>query len=125
MRVLLAGPDFEENLSVRYLASSLQAEGHEPLLAVFNSAEDVEAVAEQAGDADIAGLSVCFQSRAQEFLTLARRIKQLHPESSLWQAGITLRARRSHCWSTILNSTSLSFTRERGRSWRLSLLRRI
>ena len=60
MRVLLAGPDFEENLSIRYLASSLQAEGHDPFLAVFNSADDVESVAEQAGDAEIVGLSVCF-----------------------------------------------------------------
>lgn len=59
MRVLLAGPDFEENLSIRYLASSLQAEGHEALLAVFNSANDVEAVAEQTEEAEIVGLSVC------------------------------------------------------------------
>lgn len=79
MRVLLAGPDFEENLSIRYLSSSLQANGYQALLAVFNSAEDVEPVAEQAGEAEIVGLSVCFQSRAQEFLTLARRIKQKHP----------------------------------------------
>ena len=65
MRVLLAGPAFEENLSIRYLASSLQAKRDETSLAVFNSADDVEAVAEQAGEAEIVGLSVCFQSRAQ------------------------------------------------------------
>jgi anaerobic magnesium-protoporphyrin IX monomethyl ester cyclase len=87
MRVLLAGPDFEENLSIRYLASSLQARRHEPSLAVFNSADDVEAVAEQSGEADIVGLSVCFQSRAQEFLTLARRIKQLHPGKLIVAGG--------------------------------------
>lgn len=87
MRVLLAGPDFEENLSIRYLASSLQAKQHEASLAVFNSADDVEAVAEQAGEAEIVGLSVCFQSRAQEFLTLARRIKQLHPEKLIVAGG--------------------------------------
>jgi radical SAM superfamily enzyme YgiQ (UPF0313 family) len=87
MRVLLAGPDFEENLSIRYLASSLQAKRHETSLAVFNSADDVEAVAEQAGEAEIVGLSVCFQSRAQEFLTLARRIKQLHPEKLIVAGG--------------------------------------
>jgi anaerobic magnesium-protoporphyrin IX monomethyl ester cyclase len=87
MRVLLAGPDFEENLSIRYLASSLQAKRHEALLAVFNSADDVEAVAEQAGEAEIVGLSVCFQSRAQEFLTLARRIKQLHPRKLIVAGG--------------------------------------
>ncbi len=87
MRVLLAGPDFEENLSIRYLASSLQAKRHEALLAVFNSADDVEAVAEQAGGAEIVGLSVCFQSRAQEFLALARRIKQLHPGKLIVAGG--------------------------------------
>jgi anaerobic magnesium-protoporphyrin IX monomethyl ester cyclase len=87
MRVLLAGPDFEENLSIRYLASSLQAKRHEASLAVFNSADDVEAVAEQAGEAEIIGLSVCFQSRAQEFLTLARRIKQLYPEKLIVAGG--------------------------------------
>ena len=87
MRVLLAGPDFEENLSVRYLASSLQANGHEALLAVFNSADDVEEVTEQAGDVDIIGLSVCFQSRAQEFLILARRIKQKHPGKLIVAGG--------------------------------------
>ena len=87
MRVLLAGPDFEENLSIRYLASSLQAKRHEASLAVFNSADDVETVAEQAGEAEIVGLSVCFQSRAQEFLTLARRIKQLHPGKLIVAGG--------------------------------------
>src|SRR6267154_2384793 len=87
MRVLLAGPDFEENLSIRYLASSLQANRHETSLAVFNSADDVEAVAEQAGEAEIVGLSVCFQSRAQEFIALARRIKQLHPEKLIVAGG--------------------------------------
>jgi anaerobic magnesium-protoporphyrin IX monomethyl ester cyclase len=87
MRVLLAGPDFEENLSIRYLASSLEAKRHEAALAVFNSANDVEAVAELAGEAEIVGLSVCFQSRAQEFLILARRIKQLHPEKLIVAGG--------------------------------------
>jgi len=87
MRVLLAGPDFEENLSIRYLASSLKAEGHEPLLAVFNSRDDVEKVAEEAGETEIVGLSVCFQSRAQEFLGVARRIKQLHPEKLIVAGG--------------------------------------
>ena len=81
MRVLLAGPDFEENLSIRYLASALQAKQHETSLAVFNSAGDAEAVAEQAAEAEIVGLSVCFQSRAQEFLTVARRIDNSIPKN--------------------------------------------
>jgi anaerobic magnesium-protoporphyrin IX monomethyl ester cyclase len=87
MRVLLAGPDFEENLSIRYLASALNSAGHEPLLAVFNSANDVEQVADQAGKADIVGLSICFQSRAQEFLALARRIRDRYPEKLIVAGG--------------------------------------
>ena len=87
MRVLLTGPDFEENLSIRYLASSLQANGHQTELAVFNSAGDLDTVAEQAGEAEIVGLSICFQSRAQEFLALARRIKQLHPGKLIVAGG--------------------------------------
>src|ERR1700733_15499633 len=87
MRVFLGGPDFGENLSIRYLASALQAEGHEPFLAVFNSADDVESVAEQARETEIVGLSVCFQSRAQTFLALARRIKQLQPRKLIVAGG--------------------------------------
>jgi anaerobic magnesium-protoporphyrin IX monomethyl ester cyclase len=87
MRVLLAGPDFEENLSVRYLASSLIAAGHEAVLAVFNSAEDVEEVVGQAADADVVGLSICFQSRAQEFLAVARRIRERYPEKLIVAGG--------------------------------------
>jgi len=48
--------------SERGVAASLQAKRHETSLAVFNSANDVEAVAEQAGEAEIVGLSVCFQA---------------------------------------------------------------
>jgi radical SAM superfamily enzyme YgiQ (UPF0313 family) len=69
------------------LQTSPQAKRHETSLAVFNSADDVEAVAEQAGEAEIVGLSVCFQSRAQEFLSLAHLIKQLHPGKLIVAGG--------------------------------------
>jgi anaerobic magnesium-protoporphyrin IX monomethyl ester cyclase len=75
MRVLLVGPDYEENLSIRYLSSSLLSAGHEPVLAAFNSPDDAPAVASQAGGAEIIGLSMCFQARAKEFLDLAQSIK--------------------------------------------------
>jgi radical SAM superfamily enzyme YgiQ (UPF0313 family) len=76
MRVLLVGPDQEENLSIRYLASSLRAAGHEPALAAFNSA-DLDDVVRRAEGFDWVGLSLCFQSRAREFLELAERIGRL------------------------------------------------
>ena len=82
MRVLLVGPDFEENLSIRYLSSSLQAAGHETVLVPFNSSADTMTVAESATHADVVGLSMCFQSRAVEFLHLAQVIKARSPKNS-------------------------------------------
>src|SRR5215831_11437970 len=87
MRILLVGPDFEENLSLRYLSSSLLSGGHEADLAAFDSADDIASVAEAADDADLVGLSICFQSRAEEFLSLARLIKSRHPGKLIVAGG--------------------------------------
>ena len=74
MHVLLVGPEEEENLSIRYLSSSLLEAGHKVDLAPFNSLNDMDSVVSAASNTDIVGLSMCFQSRARELL--ARRIKQ-------------------------------------------------
>jgi TonB family protein len=87
MRVLLVGPDYEENLSIRYLSSSLVNAGHEPVLAAFNSPTDIAAVAQQAENAEIVGLSLCFQSRAKEFLHLAQEIKSRNPKKLVVAGG--------------------------------------
>jgi len=87
MNVLLAGPDYEENLSIRYLSASLLNAGHDTVLAAFNSPADTVAVANAAQDAGIAGLSMCFQSRAMEFLHLARLIKSGDPEKLIVAGG--------------------------------------
>ena len=87
MRVLLAGPDYEENLSIRYLSSSLLAAGHETSLIPFNSSADIVAVATSAQNADLVGLSMCFQSRAQEFLRLAQLIKSRDPKRLIVAGG--------------------------------------
>jgi anaerobic magnesium-protoporphyrin IX monomethyl ester cyclase len=87
MRILLAGPDYEENLSIRYLSASLLNAGHETVLAVFNSPDDIESVAGAAEGVDIVGLSMCFQSRAEEFLRLARIIKKRNPEKLIVVGG--------------------------------------
>ena len=87
MRVLLVGPDYEENLSIRYLSSSLLAAGHETTLAAFNSCADTTLVANAARHADVVGLSMCFQSRAQEFLGLARLIKSRHSKQLIVAGG--------------------------------------
>ena len=87
MRVLLVGPDFEENLSIRYLSASLQTVGHEAELATFNSPADENAVVAAANNADLVGLSMCFQSRAMEFLRLARSIKKRDPQKLVVAGG--------------------------------------
>jgi len=40
MKVVLAGPDYEENLSIRYLSSALLRAGYDTELATFNSMAD-------------------------------------------------------------------------------------
>jgi radical SAM superfamily enzyme YgiQ (UPF0313 family) len=75
MRVLLVGPGFEDNLSLRYLSSSLTAAGHDPHLAEFDDPSDLPAVVSAAQGADLVGLSMSFQVRAREFLELARVLK--------------------------------------------------
>jgi anaerobic magnesium-protoporphyrin IX monomethyl ester cyclase len=79
MRVLLVGPDLEENLSLRYLSSSLSAAGHKPKIATFDTAADTDAVLAVARDVDMVGLSLCYQIRAPEFLALARALKRAKP----------------------------------------------
>lgn len=75
MRVLLVGPDLEENLSLRYLAASLSAAGHTSQIATFDSKADLPRVLDAARGADLVGLSMCFQVRAREFLELAAALK--------------------------------------------------
>jgi anaerobic magnesium-protoporphyrin IX monomethyl ester cyclase len=87
MRILLAGPDYEENLSLRYLSSSLQSAGHETVLAAFNSSSDIPAIARSAEESAIIGLSMCFQSRAEEFLHLAQLIKSRDPKKLVVMGG--------------------------------------
>jgi len=71
MRVLLVGPDHEDNLSIRYLSAALRAKGHVAELCRYNSADDHDAVIAESAGYDVVGLSMCFQSRAREFFALA------------------------------------------------------
>lgn len=77
MHIALVGPDLEENLSIRYLAGALRAEGHTPTIVPFDRAEDLERVRSAIRNAsvDLVALSMCYQIRAPEFLKLARDLK--------------------------------------------------
>ncbi len=87
MRVLLVGPDFESNLSLLYLSSSLRAAGHEPAIASFNCWEDAALVLRAARGADMVGLSMCFQVRALEFLSLADALEADAPDRPIVAGG--------------------------------------
>jgi radical SAM superfamily enzyme YgiQ (UPF0313 family) len=87
MRVLLAGPDLEANLSLLYLAASLRSAGHVPVIAPFNGWDDAAAVVRSARAADLVGLSMCFQVRAVEFLELADALKRDAPARPIVAGG--------------------------------------
>ena len=78
MHVLLVGPEFEENLSLRYLAAALRQAGHTASLARFDSPEYLEGVVQQVRreQPGLVGLSMVFQVRAREFYELARALRR-------------------------------------------------
>ncbi len=87
MKVLLVGPDFQENLSTRYLSASLVEAGHAVELTRFNERRDGPAVLDAARNADLIGLSMCFQARAAEFIELAEQLRARYPEVMIVGGG--------------------------------------
>jgi radical SAM superfamily enzyme YgiQ (UPF0313 family) len=80
MRVALVGPELEENLSLRYLASSLAAAGHEADIVAFNRDADLPralaSILERPDPPGLVGLSLAFQWRARDFLALAIALRE-------------------------------------------------
>ena len=78
MKVALIGAELEENLGLRYIASSLESRGHTVAIVPFNSEQDTEAAIRQslAFGPQIAGLSMIFTSRGREFCRFAERLRK-------------------------------------------------
>ena len=78
--VCLVGPEVEENLSLRYLASSLQRAGYRARILAFNGERDfsriLAAILEGKSAPLLIGLSLAFQHRAQDFLALAMALRE-------------------------------------------------
>src|SRR6185369_10413391 len=76
--IALIGPEFEENLSLRYLSSSLAAAGFRAEILPFNRDRDlVRIVAEVMADPPLlVGLSLAFQWRAKDFLAMALALRE-------------------------------------------------
>lgn len=77
MLVALIGPELEENLGLRYMASSLESRGHEAEIIEFNSARDAPRAIDQviSINPEIAGLSMVFTIRGREFCSLAEALR--------------------------------------------------
>lgn len=77
-RVALVGPEIEENLSLRYLASALAVHGHTVDIVAFNHEPDfgpaLDAILSAAPA--VVGISLAFQWRAGDFLALAVALRQ-------------------------------------------------
>lgn len=77
-KVCLVGPEIEENLSLRYIASSLAAAGHHADIVGHNQEADfpysLQRVLEE--NPPLVGLSLAFQWRAQDFLALAVALRE-------------------------------------------------
>lgn len=77
MKIALVGAELEENLGLRYIASSLEKRGHTADIIPFNEAGDIDAVVRTvlATAPNITGLSMVFTARAREFCALAMALR--------------------------------------------------
>lgn len=77
--IVLVGVEFEENLSLRYLAGALLAAGYAATtIRLYNSILEAEAIADAIAAASpaLVGISMAFQTRAIDDLTLVELLRQ-------------------------------------------------
>jgi hypothetical protein len=75
--VVLVGAEYEENLSLRYLAASVERVGFRAEIVPFNSASGLEEAVRRTLSARpvVVGISVPFQLRAFELLSFASHLR--------------------------------------------------
>lgn len=78
MKFALVGAELEENLGLRYIASTLEKHGHQVDIIPFDEAGDTDRVLREvaASAPDITGLSMVFTARAREFCALATALRE-------------------------------------------------
>ena len=89
MKIALVGPEFEENLALRYIHAAATAAGHEAEIFDFRAADEVPAVAAEiaATAPDVVALSMVFTARAAEFIALAERLRQIGYDGHVTAGG--------------------------------------
>ncbi|AKV00371.1 Radical SAM domain protein [Labilithrix luteola] len=76
--VALVGPEIEENLSLRYIASSLAARGHTSDIVAFNGPTDFGPAIARIMETNpaVVGISLAFQWRASDFFAFAVALRE-------------------------------------------------
>ena len=87
--VALVGPEIEENLSLRYIASSLAEAGHTSEIVPYNHELDFASAARTVllAKPDVVGISLAFQWRARDFLALAVALRENGYEGHITLGG--------------------------------------
>lgn len=87
--VALIGAEFEENLSLRYLAAAVQEDGFDVTLVPFNNDDWAERVVDEVARLDplVVGISVPFQLRAFQTLSLAEGLRSGGVEAHITAGG--------------------------------------
>jgi hypothetical protein len=87
--VVLVGAEYEENLALRYLAASVERAGFTAEIVPFNAAPGLERAIAQvlATNPLVVGISVPFQLRARELLSLAARLRERGFEGHICAGG--------------------------------------
>jgi len=77
MRVILVGADLEENLGMCTISAVLSAAGHSVVVLAFNRRAELERLRDDilARAPDVVGLSIQFQHRSFDFLSLSRALR--------------------------------------------------
>ena len=85
MRLFLVGADIEENLALGILTAVAEQQGHNARVLGFNDESQSASIVEQIVGAapDVVGLSMQFQHRADEFLSLSRSLRDAGYEGHL------------------------------------------
>jgi hypothetical protein len=89
MKFALIGAELEENLGLRYIASSLESRGHSVAIVPYNSEQDAEEAIRQTLEFEpqIAGLSMIFTSRGREFCRFAEQLRNAGYADAAAKAG--------------------------------------
>ena len=89
MRLFLVGADIEENLALGILTAVAEQQGHNARVLGFNDESQSASIVEQIVGAapDVVGLSMQFQHRADEFLSLSRSLRDAGYEGHITCGG--------------------------------------